>query len=103
MYAIVNDRGHQYKAREGEVLRVDRLQVDKGAKVTFEHVLLVGKDGAVKVGNPSVAGARVTGVLEDHVKGAKTISRRRIWTNKHVVRHGHRRQFSLVKIEKIEG
>ena len=103
MYAIVNDRGHQYKVREGELVRVDLLPVDKGAKVTFDLVLLLGKEGAVKVGNPGVAGAKVTGVLEDHVKGAKTISRRRVWTNKHVVRHGHRVQYSMVKIQKIEG
>lgn len=103
MYAIVNDRGHQYKVREGEVVRVDLLPVDKGGKVTFDSVLLVGTDGSVKVGNPKVAGARVTGVLEDHVKGEKTVSRRRIWTNKHVVRHGHRTKYSLVKIQKIEG
>jgi len=103
MYAIVNDRGHQYKVREGEVVRVDLLPAEKGAAVTFDHVLLVGKDNGIKVGNPQVAGARVTGVVEEHVKGAKTVSRRRIWTNKHVVRHGHRTKYSLVKIQKIEG
>lgn len=103
MYAIVNDRGHQYKVREGEVVRVDLLPAEKGAAVTFDHVLLVGKDSGIKVGNPQVAGARVTGVVEEHVKGAKTVSRRRIWTNKHVVRHGHRTKYSLVKIQKIEG
>lgn len=103
MYAIVNDRGHQYKVREGEVVRVDLLPLEKGAKVTFDQVLLVGKDGAVKVGSPQVSGAKVTGVLEDNVKGEKTVSRRRIWTNKHVVRHGHRVKYSMVKIQKIEG
>jgi len=103
MYAIVNDRGHQYKVREGELVRVNLLPVDKGAQVTFGQVLFLGTGGTVKVGNPEVIGAKVTGVLEDHVKGVKTISRRRIWTNKHVVRQGHRVKYSMVKIQKIEG
>jgi len=103
MFAIINDRGHQYKVREGEVLRVDRLEVKVGAKVTFDEVLLVGKDADVQVGTPQVAGARVTGVIEDEMKGKKTISIRRVRTNKKVVRQGHRTKYSVVRIEKIEG
>lgn len=103
MYAIVSDRGRQFKVREGEVVRVDRLPLEKGATVTFDQVLLVGKDAAVRVGNPRVAGARVTGVLEDQVQGEKLIALHRILTHKHVVRRGHRSQYSLVKIQKIEG
>lgn len=102
MYAIVKDRGHQYKVREGDRIRIPRLPLDQGATVLFDNVLLVGKDGAVQVGNPRVAGARVSGTLEQHMLGEKSISRRRIWTNKHVVRRGHRTKFSVVKIERIE-
>ncbi len=103
MYAIVKDRGHQYKMREGDTVRVERMPAEKGEDVTFEKVLLVGKDGDIRVGSPNVEGVRVLGVLEDHVKGEKTISTHRIRTNKHVVRRGHRVQYSLVKIKKIEG
>ena len=102
MYAILSDRGRQYKVKEGELLRVDRLPLEEGAPVTFEHVLLVDRDGALHIGNPKLAGGRVTGVLEAQRKGEKLIARRRIWTNKHVVRHGHRTQYSLVRIQKIE-
>lgn len=102
MYAIVKDRGQQYKVREGELLRVAKLPLEAGAGVQFDEVLLVGKEGEVVVGHPRVAGAKVQGVLEAHLKGEKTVSRRRIWTNKHVVRRGHRTQYSMVKILKIE-
>lgn len=103
MYAIISDRGHQYKVREGDLLRVDKLAVKTGSQVTFDEVLLVGRDAEVQVGTPRVAGARVTGTVESERKGEKLIALRRIRTNKKTVRQGHRTQYSVVRIEKIEG
>ncbi len=102
MYAIINDRGHQYKVREGDLLRVDKLTAKAGSPVTFDEVLLVGKDAGVQVGTPRVAGARVTGTVETEAKGEKLIAMRRIRTNKKIVRQGHRTQYSMVRIQKIE-
>ena len=104
MYAILSDRGRQYKVKEGELLRVDQLSAEKGAAVTFDQVLLVGKDGGtVTVGSPNVSGGKVTGVVEDHVKGEKTISHHRVRTNSLGTRRGHRTKYSLIRIQKIEG
>jgi len=103
MYAIISDRGRQYKVREGELLQVDKLTLEKGAAVTFDKVLLVGKDSAVKVGTPNVSGAKVTGVLEDQIKGKKTISHRRVLSHSIGTRRGHRVKYSVVRIQKIEG
>jgi len=104
MYAILSDRGRQYKVREGDLLQVDQLKAEKGAAVTFDEVLLLGlDDGKVKVGSPHVAGARVSGVLEDHLKGEKQVAHHRVWTNSKARRHGHRTRYSVVRIQKIEG
>ncbi len=104
MYAILNDRGHQYQVREGDLLQVDQLKAEKGAVVTFEEVLLVGgDDGQVKVGTPTVAGAKVTGVVEDLTKGEKTISYHRVWTNSLGRRRGHRTKYSVIRIQQIVG
>ena len=104
MYAILNDRGRQYKVREGELVQVDALGAQKGATVTFDQVLLLGQDDAqVKIGTPHVAGARVTAVVEDHIKGPKLIAHHRVWTNSLGRRRGHRSQYSVVRIQKIEG
>ena len=104
MYAILSDRGRQYKVREGELLRVDLMSADPGAAVTFGNVLLVGQEGgAVKVGSPNVGGAKVTGVVEEHTKGEKTISHHRVQTNSLGTRRGHRTKYSLIRIQKIEG
>ena len=102
MYAIISDRGRQYKVREGDLLQVDRLPLEKGASVAFDQVLLVGQDAQVQIGTPNVAGARVTGVLEDQTQGEKLIAIRRVRTHKHAVRHGHRSKYSVVRIQKIE-
>ncbi len=72
MYAIVQNGGHQVKVEPGAVVTVDRNAVEAGAEVTFNQVLLVAKDsGDVLTGAPFVAGAKVVGVVEDHVRGTK--------------------------------
>jgi len=104
MYAILSDRGRQHKVREGELVQVDSLGAPKGATVTFEQVLLVGQEGGeVKIGTPHVPGARVTAVVEDQIKGPKLIAHHRVWTNSLARRRGHRSQYSVLRIQKIEG
>jgi len=103
MYAIVEDRGGQYKVRTGERVRVPRLAAEEGSEVLFERVLLVGKDdGEVLVGAPTVEGARVVGVNEGEIKSDKVISIHRIKTNSMAPRRGHRAKLNVVRIEKIE-
>ena len=105
MYAILNDRGHQYKVREGDVLQIDLLgTTKKGDAITFDKVLLVGSEGGtVKVGTPTVAGASVSGVVEDVIKGEKLIAHHRVQTNSLGRRRGHRTKYTVVRINKIVG
>jgi large subunit ribosomal protein L21 len=104
MYAILNDRGRQYKVREGELVQVDALGAEKGTTITLDQVLLVGQDsGEVKIGAPHVPGARVTAVVEDHILGPKLIAHHRVWTNSLGRRRGHRSKYSVLRIQKIEG
>jgi large subunit ribosomal protein L21 len=102
MYAILSDRGHQYKVKEGDLLQVNLLDAVKGAPVTFDRVLLVGQDGGqIKVGTPHLSGAKITGVVEDQIKGPKTISHHRVRTNSLGRRRGHRTQYTVVRIQSI--
>ena len=72
MYAIIATGGKQYKVSEGDVIKVEKLDAEVGAKVTFDNVLLVGGD-TVKVGTPTVDGAKVEAsvVSEGTVKQKK--------------------------------
>jgi len=104
MYAILNDRGHQYKVREGDLLQVDQLAVKKGDAISFDQVLLIGSEsGSVKVGAPTVAGATVSGVVEDHIKGEKLIAHHRVRTNSLGRRRGHRTKYTVIRIKTIAG
>ena len=60
MYAIIRTGGKQYRVSEGDVLEVEKLNVQEGDEVVFDDVLTVVSDGDVKVGKPTVEGAKVT-------------------------------------------
>ncbi len=103
MYAIVDIQGQQFKAEEGKKLFVHHIKdVEAGATVEFEKVLLVDADGAVKVGAPTVDGAKVVcEVLNPLVKGDKVIvfkMKRRKDSRK---KNGHREQFTEVVIKSV--
>lgn len=101
MYAIIKTGGKQYVVEEGRVISIERLDVEEGAEVTFDEVLLVSGDD-VKIGQPNVAGAKVTGkVLEQGKERKIRIFKYKAKSN-YRRRQGHRQPFTKVKIEKIE-
>nr|WP_308612685.1 50S ribosomal protein L21 [uncultured Dialister sp.] len=101
MYAIIKTGGKQYVVEEGKVISIEKLDVEEGAEVTFNEVLLVSGDD-VKIGAPNVAGAKVTGkVLEQGKERKIRIFKYKAKSN-YRRRQGHRQPFTKVKIEKIE-
>ena len=103
MYAIIKTGGKQYKVSEGDEIIIEKLEVAEGDAVTFEEVLSVVDGENVKIGQPKVEGAKVSGKVVKNGKGPKI----RIFKYKHKTnyrrRQGHRQPFTKVKIEKIEG
>ena len=101
MYAIIKTGGKQYVVEEGKVISIEKLDVEEGAEVTFDEVLLVSGDD-VKIGQPNVAGAKVTGkVLEQGKERKIRIFKYKAKSN-YRRRQGHRQPYTKVKIEKIE-
>lgn len=101
MYAIIKTGGKQYVVEEGKVISIEKLDVEEGAEVTFDEVLLVSGDD-VKIGAPNVSGAKVTGkVLEQGKERKIRIFKYKAKSN-YRRRQGHRQPFTKVKIEKIE-
>jgi large subunit ribosomal protein L21 len=104
MYAIIRDRGKQHTAREGETLTLDILSGKKaGDAIEFNEVLLVEKDGSVKVGTPLVQGAKVRGTITSEFRDEKIDVVRFVRKEDKERRLGHRQPLINVKIEKIEG
>ncbi len=100
MYAVIQTGGKQYRVREGDVLRVEKLKAEAGAKVTFDRVLLVGEGADVKAG-ADAARASVNAEVLAQGRGRKVeiFKKRR---RKHSRRTmGHRQPFTEVRIVKI--
>lgn len=101
MYAIIQDRGRQYRVEEGSVVNIDLLSTDNDS-IEFENVLLVGSDDGVKVGQPTVASAKVSAkVLEAVVKGPKIEVMKFRRRKDSQTKRGHRQKYTRVQIEKI--
>ena len=104
MYAIINDRGRQTTVREGDVVLLDlQGSAEPGQKITLGEVLLVGNEGSVKIGKPTVAGASVTAEVIGLEKGPKLIAFRFKRRKNVRVKRGHRQKYTEVKITKING
>ena len=100
-FAIIETGGKQYKVSASNILKIEKLDIKKGNKVEFKKVLLVNDDKTVEIGDPTVSGAIVEGMLLDNIKDRKVIvfkKRRRQNSRK---RYGHRQPLSKVQITKI--
>jgi large subunit ribosomal protein L21 len=102
MFAIVEAGGRQAKVIPGAVLTVDKLDVEPGAEITFDRVLIVETDaGAVVTGTPYVSGATVKAVVEAQTK-AKKIRVFKMKRRKHYRKaQGHRTQLTRVRVTSI--
>ncbi len=100
MYAIIATGGKQYKVSEGDVIRVEKLDAEAGAAVTFDQVLAVS-DGELKVGCPTVDGASVSATVEKQGKAKKVIVYKYKRKTGYHKKNGHRQQYTQVKIDKI--
>lgn len=103
MYAIVDIAGQQFKVEKDKYVYAPLLEGEAGTKVDFTDVLLVDNDGKVKVGDPKVKGASVSGKILEHVKGEKKIVFKKKRRKGYQKKNGHRQQFSKVLIEAING
>ena len=100
-FAIIETGGKQYKVSASNILKVEKLNIVKGKKVQFKKVLLVNDDKNTEVGNPTVEGALVEGLVLDNIKDRKILvfkKRRRQNSRK---KYGHRQHLSKIQITKI--
>ena len=100
-FAVIKTGGKQYKVSASNILKVEKLNIEKGKKVEFKKVLLLNDDKTTEVGNPTVSGAVVEGLLLDNIKDKKILvfkKRRRQNSRK---KYGHRQLLSKIQITKI--
>ena len=99
MYAIIATGGKQYKVSEGDVIKVEKLDVEAGATVTFDQVIAIS-DGALKVGE-DVKASTVTATVMEQGRGRKVIVYKYKRKTGYHKKNGHRQAYTQVKIDKI--
>ncbi len=102
MHAVIKTGGKQYRVKEGDVLRVEKLGLDQGAKVKLDEILMLSDGENITVGTPFIKGAKVTAEVMSNgrAKKVKIIKFRR---RKHsMTQMGHRQSYSEIKIKSIK-
>lgn len=101
MYAVIEVGGKQYRVSEGETIEVERLPLEVGKTLSIDRVLLLGGDGQLKVGTPTVEGARVKARVMEHGRGRKVIVFKFRPRSGYQRKHGHRQEYTRLAIESI--
>ena len=103
MYAVFRTGGKQYRAAKGDVLRLEKIEADEGATITFDEVLLIGEGADVKVGDPLLSGSSVSGKVLSQGK-TKKVNVVKFKRRQNYLRQGSHRQFyTEVEITGISG
>ena len=102
MYAVFKTGGKQYRATTGDVIKVEKINAEKGATVELDQVLMIGEGEDVKIGTPYLEGGKVTATVVDHGRRDKIkvikFKRRKSYRKQ----MGHRQYFTQIEITGID-
>ncbi len=101
MYAVIAHSGQQFRLSEGDEITLDRIDAEVGTSIDIDEVLLIGGD-KVKVGNPTVKGAKVTLEVLANVLGEKRSTFKYRPTRRSRVRKAQRPSYTRAKVTKIK-
>ncbi|MBL7179112.1 MAG: 50S ribosomal protein L21 [Pseudomonadota bacterium] len=102
MYAIVASGGKQYKVRQGEVLKVEKITGDVGSPVSFDRVLMVSDGEAINIGQPVLDNVVVKGRIVEQGKAKKILVFKYKRRKRYRRKQGHRQQYTAIKVDSIE-
>ncbi len=102
MYAIVKTGGKQYKVREGDILRVEKLAGDVGSEISFEDILMFSDGETVTVGQPKVDSVTVSGHIVAQGKSKKIIVFKYKRRKRYRRKQGHRQHYTAIQIDSIK-
>ncbi|OON97155.1 MAG: 50S ribosomal protein L21 [Epulopiscium sp. Nele67-Bin005] len=103
MYAIIETGGKQYKVEEGNIINVEKLNVEAGQMITFDQVIAVSNGDKLTCGTPTVSGATVQAEVLKEGKAKKIIVFKYKAKKTYKKKKGHRQPFTQVKITSIQG
>ena len=101
MYAVIKSGGKQYKVREGDTLRVEKIGVEEGGEISLDDILMVADGDDISVGTPIVAGATVAATVKSHGRGPKIKVIKFKRRKQHRKQMGHRQAYTELEITGI--
>ena len=101
MYAVIRTGGKQYRVCPGQTVRVEKLDAQPGDQVELDQVLMVNTDGRLEVGTPTVADARVKGVVVEQGRSRKVLVFKKKRRKQYRRTRGHRQSYTALRIESI--
>ena len=101
MFAVIETGGKQYKVNEGDIIFVEKLDVEAGAKIELDRVLALSTADGFKVGNPVVEGAKVTANVVKNGKAKKIYVMTYKPKKNEKKKIGHRQPYTKVQIQTI--
>ncbi|MCB1068775.1 MAG: 50S ribosomal protein L21 [Kiritimatiellae bacterium] len=102
-YAVVQTGGKQYRVQAGDVLEVERLDGDVGAKVTLSSVMAMSNGSELVVGAPEIDGAAVVAEILEQFRGKKVVAFKKKKRKGYHRKVGHRQELTKLKVEAING
>jgi large subunit ribosomal protein L21 len=101
MFAVIRTGGKQYRVAEGDIIKVEHIDGEAGAKVTLDQVLIVGEGADAKLGLPLVAGASVAAEVVAQDRGPKVIVFKKKRRKNYRRKNGHRQDVTVLRITGI--
>ena len=101
MYAVVRTGGKQLRVSPGDVVHIEKVRGDPGTRIELSEVLMIGGD-EVRVGSPTVEGAKVVATIEGEAKGPKLKIFKHKRRKRYRLTQGHRQHYTQIRIESIE-
>lgn len=102
MYAVIKTGGKQYKVQKDDVLEIERIEGEAGAKVSFTEVLAIADEGKIETGSPVIPNSSVEAEIVTHLRGDKIrvfkMKRRKGYRR----RKGHRQELTQIRISAIK-
>jgi large subunit ribosomal protein L21 len=101
MYAVIKTGGKQYRVAPNEVLKVERLPVEAGRRISFNEVLAVDSGEGLKIGVPMVAGAMVTATVLEQTHAPTILVFKKKRRHNYRRKNGHRQDLTVIRIGEI--
>jgi large subunit ribosomal protein L21 len=101
MLAVIKTGGKQYKVAEGDKIKIEKLDLEDGVKVSFDEVLFLGDEKGVKIGTPFISGTTVVATVLGQGRHKKVWGIKHKAKKRYKMKFGHKQMYTEVQIEKI--